>query len=118
LVFIPHPGRVPQSFFYDLPAGFREDASDEISLPVSIVNSIICLDEKKPFCPAQVVSQSPIELSQILNSSTLADVKTLSETLQVDQAEHDFSRRSFIENENIRCFEVIVIDSLFMKRLE
>jgi hypothetical protein len=111
---------VPRSFFYDLPAGFREDGSHEISLPVSIVNSIIvvCRDEKKPFCPAQVVSQSPIELSQILDSSTLADVKTLSETLQVDQAEHDFSRRSFIENENIRCFEVIVIDSLFMKRLE
>ena len=110
----------PPSRFHDLAARFLENASYKMSCIPSIGNFIayVCFDERKLLRRGQVISQGSVYLSQILDPAPLAQIKTFSDALQVYQAVHFFGCRSFITSENIGCFEIVVVNSFFVKGFE
>jgi hypothetical protein len=63
-----------------------------------------------------VNSQGSVQLSQVFDPSPAADKKAFSEALQINQAKDRFARGSSIGNQNIRGFEIIVVNPIFVKR--
>ena len=63
-------------------------------------------------------SQGSIQLSEILDPSPPADKPAFPEALQIDQTEDRFNYRPRINDKYIRSFEVVVVNSVFVKRAE
>jgi hypothetical protein len=111
---------LPSHPFCDLAVRFLEYASHQLSRLPLIGKMItgICLDETELLGPRQMTSQCSINLSQILDPTPLADLEAFFDALQVYQAENFFTCGSSIESKNIRCLEIIVVNSALVKRLE
>ncbi len=63
-------------------------------------------------------SQGSVQLSQVFDPSPAADKQAFSEALQINQAKDRFACGSSIRNQNIRGFEIIVVNAIFVKRAE
>ena len=63
-------------------------------------------------------SQGSVQLSQVFDPAPAADKQAFSKALQIDQAKNRFACGFSIGHQNIRGFEIIVVNPIFVKRPE